>query len=394
MSTLTAPSAEPAVYVPFTAETWRDPYPLYRRLREQDPVHHAPVGAWVLTRFADVFEAARDTTTYSSASGLTFVNEIEELGGQLRTMVMMDPPDHTVHRRAVSPDFTARKVRALELSARSFVQDRLQELIDAGGGDFVAGLARRLPAAVVGDYLGVPQADRERFEDWTVSLVQAGANGHMTDAQEALIDLYGYFSTLIDQRKDEPGPDMLSAAMRNAPQLSALDVLGMAFVMIAGGNDTATGLLAGAAELLTAHPDQRQLLIDDPELIPGAVEEMLRLTSPVQGLCRTVTTDVTLHGKTVPAGDRVLLCYGAANRDPREFGRSAEEFHVTRRIPRMLTFSVGAHYCLGAHAARLEGRVVVEELLRLCPDFTVDSAAGRFAEGAFTRRYDYLPFTP
>src|SRR6185312_13031965 len=165
-------------------------------------------------------------------------------------------------------------------------------------------------------------------------------------------------------------------------------------VMIAGGNDTATGLLAGAAELLTAHPDQRQLLIDDPELIPGAVEEMLRLTSPVQGLCRTVTRDVTLYGETVPAGDRVLLCYGAANRDPREFGRTAEEFDVTRRIPRMLTFSVGAHYCLGAHAARLEGRVVVEELLRMCPDFTVDAASGRFADGAFTRRYDYLPFTP
>jgi hypothetical protein len=394
MSTLTAPTAEPATYVPFTAETWRDPYPLYRQLREQDPVHHAPVGAWVLTRFADVFEAARDTATYSSASGLTFVNEIEELGGQLRTMVMMDPPDHTVHRRSVSPDFTARKVRALESSARSFVQARLGELVDAGGGDFVAGLARRLPAAIVGDYLGVPLADRERFEAWTVSLVQAGASGHMTDAQEALVDLYGYFSTLVDKRKDEPGPDMLSAAMRNAPQLSALDVLGMAFVMIAGGNDTATGLLAGATELLTAYPEQRQRLIDDPELIPGAVEEMLRLTSPVQGLCRTVTKDVTLHGKTVPAGDRVLLCYGAANRDPREFGRSAEEFDVTRRIPRMLTFSVGAHYCLGAHAARLEGRVVVEELLRTCPDFSVDAAAGRFAEGAFTRRYDYLPFSP
>src|SRR4051794_17622864 len=115
MTTLTAPTAEPATYVPFTAETWRDPYPLYRTLREQDPVHRAPVGAWVLTRFADVFEAARDTATYSSASGLTFVNEIEELGGQLRTMVMMDPPDHTVHRRAVSADFTARKVRSLEI---------------------------------------------------------------------------------------------------------------------------------------------------------------------------------------------------------------------------------------------------------------------------------------
>ena len=357
-------------------------------------MHHSPAGIWVLTRFEDVFAAARDTATFSSAQGLTFVNEIEELGGDLRTMVMMDPPDHTVHRRAVSADFTSRKVSDLEDSMRAVVRQRLGDLIDAGGGDFVAGLARRLPAAVVGDYLGVPDEDRERFEDWTHALVQAGASGHMMDAQGALMDLYGYFSALIEQRRSDLGADMLSVAMRSVPDMTTLDLLGMAFVMITGGNDTATGLIAGAAEMLTACPEQRQLLIDRPELIPDAVEEMLRLLSPVQGLCRTVTRDVTVRGTDITAGERVLLCYGAANRDPREFGADADAFDVTRRIPRLLTFSIGAHYCLGAHAARMEGRVVVEELLRMCPDFTVDIAAGRFADGAFTRRYDSLPFQP
>jgi cytochrome P450 family 130 len=162
--------------------------------------------------------------------------------------------------------------------------------------------------------------------------------------------------------------------------------------MIAGGNDTTTGLLAGAAELLAAHPDQRQRLRDDPALIPGAVEELLRLTSPVQGLCRVTTRDVEIRGQRIRAGERVLLCYAAANRDPREFGPDAEELDVGRRIERLLSFSTGAHFCLGAAAARLQGRVVLEELLHAFPDFGVDAERGVFAEGSFTRRYEWLPF--
>jgi hypothetical protein len=150
--------------------------------------------------------------------------------------------------------------------------------------------------------------------------------------------------------------------------------------------------LGGAAELLTANPEQRARLRDDPSLIPNAVEECLRLTSPVQGLCRVTTRDVTIHGVDLPKGTRVLLCYGAANRDPREFGATAEEMDVARPIPRLLTFSSGPHFCLGASAARLQGRVVIEELLARCPEFQADANAGVFADGAFTRRYDTLPF--
>jgi len=164
--------------------------------------------------------------------------------------------------------------------------------------------------------------------------------------------------------------------------------------MVTGGNDTATGLLGGAAELLTANPEQRARLRDDPSTIPNAVEECLRLTSPVQGLCRVTTRNVTVNGVDLPVGTRVLLCYGAANRDPREFGATAEEMDVARPIPRLMTFSSGPHFCLGAAAARLQGRVVIEELLARCPDFQVDADAGVFADGAFTRRYDTLPFAP
>ena len=170
-------------------------------------------------------------------------------------------------------------------------------------------------------------------------------------------------------------------------------MLGFAFTMVAGGNDTTTGLLGVTLQLLTEHRDQRQKLIDDPGLIPDAVEELLRLASPVQGLARTTTREVELRRTTDPRGARVLLLYAAANRDPREFGADAEELDVERAPRRILTFGHGAHHCLGAAAARLAGRVVLEELLATVPDFAVDAAAGTFAEGHYVRRYATLPFS-
>ena len=382
-------------YRPFGRETWRDPFTLYRDLLEHDPVQHVPDGGyWVLSRFADVFRAARDTATFSSAQGLTFQNEIEAIG-LLPNLVMMDPPQHTAYRRLVARGFTPRQVSTIEPTLRRFVRGCVARLVDAGGGDFVSMLARPVPCFVVAQYLGVPAADRERFESWTEALVQAGAGGHEGGATGALAELYEYFTEQVTARRGAPGDDLISDLARLDPDAvggATEDILGYAFVMVAGGNDTATGLLGGAAELLTRHPDQRRRLLEDPSRIPDAVEECLRLTSPVQGLCRVTTRDVEASGVALPAGSRVLLCYGAANRDPREFGPTADEFDVARRIDRLLTFGSGAHFCLGAAAARLQGRVVLEELLRAAPDFAVEPDAGVFADGAFTRRYVSLPY--
>jgi cytochrome P450 family 130 len=388
------PTRTGVAYEPFGRKSWRDPYSLYRRLRDEDPVHRSPGGFWVLTRFQHVFEAARDTATFSSARGLTFRNEREELG-LAPTIVMMDPPDHTRYRRLVSRGFTPRHVMEFEPELRRFVRARIAELRDADTGDFVAGLARPVPSWVVAHYLGVPEEDRHRFDGWTQAIVQANADGHPMGAASALAELYGYFTELIERRRREPGDDLVSVLLRadeDGTGIGVEGILGYAFVMIAGGNDTTTGLLAGTAELLTAYPDQRRRLLGDAALVPKAVEEFLRLTSPVQGLCRVTTCDATIDDTTIAQGDRVLLCYGAANRDPREFGPDAEELDVARGIDRLLSFSSGAHFCLGAAAARLQGRVVVEELLRQCPAFAVDAAAGVFADGAFTRRYQSLPF--
>lgn len=386
-------------FVPCSGPTWRDPFGMYADLREHDPVHHVADGDyWVLSRFADVLAAAQDTTTFSSAQGLTFAyDELERVGlRDAAPMVMLDPPEHTAFRRLVSRGFTPRQVSAIEPEVRAFVVERIERMHTAREVDVVAALFKPLPSMVVAHYLGVPATDRARFDGWTDAIVAANAAGDPLAAPQAIADLFGYFSELIARRRVEPGDDTIShlvAAADGEADVPLLHILGFAFTMIAGGNDTTAGLLGGAAELLTAHPEQRAALRADPGLIPDAIDELLRLTSPVQGLARTVTTDVAIDGTTIPAGRKVMLLYGAANRDAREFGPDAERLDVTRRPRQILTFSFGAHFCLGAAAARLQGRIVLEELLARCPDFAVDAARGTFAPGSFVRRYESLPFT-
>lgn len=388
-------------------ETWRDPFPMYAALREHDPVHHVERGDyWVLTRFADVFRAARDTDTFSSADGLTVAYGDMVAAGidEARPLVMLDPPDHTGFRRLVGRGFTPRRVADIEPAVRAVTAERVDRLVaeTAGGepADLVEVLAKPLPSFVVAHYLGVPDADRARFDGWTEAIVSANATGKVDVTSDAVGELLGYFADLAERRRADPGDDTISQLVHAADRdertggepVPLLRILGFAFTMVAGGNDTATGLIAGSAELLTRHPDQRARLRADPALIPGAVEELLRLISPVQGLARTVTADVELHGRTIPAGRKVLLAYGSANRDPEEFGPDADACDVTRPIAHHLAFGSGAHHCLGAAAARLQGRVVLEELLARCPDFTVDADAGRFAPGHYVRRHESLPF--
>ncbi len=380
--------------------SWRDPFPMYRALRDHDPVHRVEANGqtgsfWFLSRFEDVFTAVRDTDAFSSAHGLTVDPDAPGTQmGDATPIVFMDPPDHTTMRRLVSAGFTPRQVTELEDEIRAFVVEHLERLRMAGSGDIVSGLFKPLPSFVVARYLGVPPEDRTRFDGWTEQIVAAAAQGNI-GATEGIADLLAYFSELIERRRSDPGDDMVSHLVQLGEEdVSLLWVLGFAFTMVTGGNDTATGLLGGSAVLLTEHRDERRRLLEDPGLLPGAVEEFLRLTSPVQGLARTATRDVDVGGTVIPAGDKVLLGYGAANRDEREFGPTAEALDVGRDIARHLTFGYGAHHCLGASAARLQARIALEELLTRCPDFTVDAAAGESATGNHVRRHVTLPFSP
>jgi cytochrome P450 len=387
-----------AQFVPRSAEGWRDPFPMYRALRDHDPVHEVKSDEgdyWVLSRFDDVMEAAIDFATFSSAQGLTFAyGEMEKLGVEA-PIVMMDPPDHTALRKLATKRFTPKQVREVEPLIRDFVVERVERLREMGEGDVVHELFKPLPSLVVAHSLGVPQEDRGQFDRWTDAIVAANATGDVLSAAEAVGELFAYFTALIEKRRAEPGDDMIStlvhAELDGAP-VSPAKLLGMAFTMVTGGNDTTTGLLSVAADLLTRNPDQRAQLRADPSLMKGAVEEFLRLASPVQGLARTVTRDVEIHDRTIPEGRKVMLLYASANQDEREFGPTAAECDITRKIRRHLSFSYGAHHCIGAAIARLQASIALEELLARCPGFTVDGDSGRFASGHFVRRYESLPF--
>ena len=389
------------MYRPATSETWASPWSMYADLRDRDPVHHVDRDHgrdyFVLSRHADVLAAAVDTATYSSAQGLTVeYDELETVGlADNRPLVMLDPPDHTAFRKLVARGFTPRSVASLEPEVRAFVVDRVERLREQGEGDIVEELFKPLPSMVVAHYLGVPDDGRERFDAWTHAIVAASSAGEIAGATAALGEMMAYFTELIDRRRREPGDDTVShlvAAGVGDDDAGLLSILAYVFTVVTGGNDTTTGLLGGAVQLLDVDRDQRRLLADDPGLLKDGVEELLRLTSPVQGLARTTTRDVELHGSTIPAGRRVLLLYGAANRDPRRYGPDADALDVRRAPTQLLTFSQGSPHCLGAAAARLQARVALEELLARCPDFGIDHDGVRWAPGPYVRRPTVVPF--
>ncbi|MEV6059288.1 cytochrome P450 [Nocardia asteroides] len=407
---MSSTTSHAAVFELRSGETWRDPWSMYAALRDHDPVHRViPDGReeedfYVLSRHADVWAAAKDPATFSSAAGLTvdYVDLAAAGFGAVKPFVFMDPPEHTDFRRRVSPGFTPRQVNSVEPAVRRFVVERIEQLRAAGTGDIVEQLFKPLPTMVVAHYLGVPEHDHGKFDAWTENIVGGAVAGAGLAAGDqhaftAVGELAGYFSELIARRRVEPGDDTISHLLASGLGADGdndglIAILGFAFTMITGGNDTTTGNLGGAVQLLTAYPGQRALLVDDPSLIPGAIEEFLRMTSPVQGLARTTTRDVELHGTTIPAGRRVLLLYGSANRDEREFGDTAGELDIRRDPKRILTFSHGHHHCLGAAAARMQARVALEELLARCPDFTVDLDAVRWSQGNYVRWPVAVPF--
>ena len=388
-------------YQPGGGAAWRDPWPGYAWLREHDPVHHVvPSGHperdyYVLSRHADVLAAAVDATTYSSANGLTVeYGELERIGlVDNPPFVMTDPPVHTAFRRLVARGFTPRQVRDLEPGVRAFVVERLERLRSAGGGDLVAELLKPLPSRVVGHYLGVPEEDQAHFDDWSSAIVAANVAGEgaaaVDDAAAATVELMGYFGRLVERRRRDPADDTVSQLV--LADVDLLAILAFVFTMVAGGNDTSTGALGGAVQLLADRPDQRALLAASPAVVPEAVDELLRLTSPVQGLARTTTRDVVLHGTRIPRGRKVLLLYAAGNRDPRRYGPDADELDVLRRPSQILTFGQGHHHCLGAAAARLQITVALQELMARIPDLVVDHDAVTWAPGPYVRRPLSLP---
>jgi len=397
-------TVSPPRYDPFDDTFQRDPYPAYRELRDHDPVHrHTDPPFWALSRFDDIWAAVRDHERYSSAQGLTFYpDEIATLG-LAPTLVMLDPPRHNQLRGLVSKAFTARRVTDLEQLIREFARERIAELerrvVDDEPVDLHRDFSAAIPNFVVAHLLGVPQPDRVRFNPWVSALTCLQDNGFRVDRKTAIdsvAEMFGYFNEMITTRRSDPGDDLISAlivAEAAGERLSNWEILGFCFAMVAGGNDTTGNLISHGVALLDEHHDQRERLVADPSLIPNALLEFLRMESSVQALARTTRHPVTLHGVRIDAGERVLMLYGSANRDEREFGPSADQLDITRRAPRHLAFSSGVHFCIGSHLARLQARVAFEELFARQPTVGVDLAGARRLRSPFTRGWVSLPAT-
>lgn len=399
-------------YDPLDPGFLADPYPTYALLRDEDPVHHHRGTArtpsfWALSRFEDIWHAVREPGTFSSASGMTFFpDEIGQLGLP-PNLVMLDPPVHTRLRALIGRGFTPRQVTRLEDSIRGFARARLAEMAaraEAGEQvDLHRDYSATVPTYVLCELFGVPASDRVRFGPWiqqVTALQDQTLNGGGLESTgaaglTAVTELLGYFSDVIAARRSGGGHDDLIGALVDAEldgeRLTDWDILGFCFVVTAGGSDTTAALISHTATALTEAPNERKLLLDDPTLIGPAMLEVLRLESSVQGLARTTTRDVTLHGVTIPAGEKVMMLYGSGNRDPREFGATADVLDVRRDAQRHLAFSSGPHFCIGSHLARLQARVAVEELLAAHPWIQVDARAGTRHPSAFVRGWQSLP---
>lgn len=393
-------------YDPFDPDFLAEPWAAYAQLRDHDPVHHHPSGPhapafWALSRFEDVWEAVRRPEVFSSAQGLTFhPDEIGQLG-LAPTIVMLDPPRHTQLRSLIGRGFTPRRIAGMEDDVRRFARGLIDELrrrvADGEGFDLHLDYATRIPTYTLATLLGVPAADRDRFDPWVKALTElqdGGFDPGALTAPEAVAEMFDYFGTVISNRRETPADDLIGALVSaevDGERLTDWDILGFCFVMVAGGNDTTGALISHAIGLLDRFPEQRALLLAEPALIGAAVPEFLRLESSVQGLARTTTEDVTLHGVTIPAGEKVMMLYGAANRDEREFGPTVDQLDLRRQPARHLAFSSGPHFCIGSHLARLQTTIALEELLTAFPHIGVDESAGVRHRSAFTRGWASLP---
>jgi cytochrome P450 len=368
---------------PYNAEQRETPYDAWRRLRDEAPVYYNErFGFWALSRFSDVLAASLDTETFSSARGIT----LDSIGDPIPfpIMIMMDPPLHDSFRKVVSRAYTPRRIAALEDRIRELCAEYLDPFVGEGGFDFVRDFGMRLPVMVISTLLGFPEEDHDQLREWSdVSLHrEEGKEGATPEAQAAMNLTITYYMSQIEQRRRQPRDDMISALTEadlvtptgEVRKLDDLEVMGMLALISNAGNETVARMLGWAALVLDEYPDARREMAEDPSLISAGVEELLRYEapSPIQG--RYVTRDIELHGTVLPEGAKLALLTGSAGRDERKYP-NPDTYDIHRSIDRHVTFGYGAHFCLGAALARMEGNVALAEVLRRFPTWEVDRSA-------------------
>ncbi len=386
---------------PFSHEFHADPYPVYRWLRDHAPCYRNEDHGWyALSRYADVHEASQQPLLYSSAEGTT----IEKIDTEslLPMMIFMDPPEHDVHRKLVSRAFTPRAISELEPFVRETAVGLLEPLREKHGGDFVEEFSALLPMNVIMELLDVPAADRDALrQDMDAMLERLEGPPYISHhALEAMGRTTKYWFAFVADKRARPDRGFVSKLIEaeiddgdgNISRLTDQDVVGFCQLIGSAGTETLTKLLANAVVLFQRNPEEWDRIIDDPGVIPGAVDETLRYWAPSQYQGRVLTDDVTAHGVTMPKGSRVLLLTGSANRDEREYV-DADRFDVGRGTHVPLGFGHGLHFCLGAALARLEGRVGLEEFSRMFPDYEIDEAKLRRVHMSNVHGFASVPFT-
>jgi cholest-4-en-3-one 26-monooxygenase len=377
-----------------------DHHEAFATLRREAPVHWNErswgPGFWNITRYEDVLKISVDPNTFISGQGIILDNDGRRTmrennlqnasgGGGVgfmdprgNMMIMMDPPRHTLVRQVVNKGFTHKSVRAMEPHIRALVKKIIDDVIERGECDFVLDISRRLPLEVICEMVGVPEGDWEGMFNLTNRVIgfddpefaRDETNITVEDMQMSM-ELFQYMGELIKARRAEPREDVLSILAQtpvDGEHLNDGEIFLMFLLLIVAGNETTRNATSGGMLALMNNPEQRQRLIDDPSLMPLAVDEIVRYTSPVMHFERVATKDVELRGETIKEGDEVTIWYPSANRDESVFGDTAMDFDVSRRPNEHIAFGKGEHFCLGANLARLELRVMFEELLASIPD--------------------------
>ncbi|WP_409435195.1 cytochrome P450 [Mycobacterium sp. SMC-14] len=396
---MTVTTTDEARYDPYDVDLNSDPYPMFRRLREEAPLYYnAEHDFYALSRFDDVNKALVDHQTFSSARGA--ILELIKANTPIPPGLILfeDPPIHDIHRKLLARMFTPRKISELESKIREYCARCLDPLIGTGRLDFVADLGAQMPMRVIGMLVGIPEADQEVIRDRSNDNMRTEAGKPMTVASEGFDD-GSIFADYLDWRVEHPSDDIMTELLNveftdesGTTRRLTRDELLMYVMLVAGaGNETTTRLIGWTGKVLAEHPDQRRALVANPALVPQAIEELLRYEPPAPHVARYVTRDVEYYGQTVPEGSVMMMLIGAANRDHRRFAPDGDVFDIHREARQHLTFSVGAHYCLGAALARLEGRIALEEILKRFPDWEVDLTKAALSPTSTVRGWESMP---
>jgi cytochrome P450 len=394
-------TTDPGVYYdPYDFEIDSDPYPIWKRLRDEHPLYYNErYDFFALSRYDDVERGLVDWKAGSSARGS--VLELIKSGMEMPpgSIIFEDPPGHDIHRGLLSRVFTPRKMNAIEPKVREFCARSLDPLVAEGRFDFIRDLGAEMPMRTIGMLLGIPEQEQAAIRD----LIDEGLRleqGTMPD-----LDTYDIgqgqassFGEYIDWRAEHPSDDLMTELLQaefedatgTTRRLNREEVLNFVNLVAAAGNETTTRLIGWTGKVLADHPDQRRELANDRALVPNAIEEVLRFEAPSPVQARYVTADVEHYGQVVPAGSAILLLNGSANRDDRKFP-GGDSFDIHRKIDHHLSFGYGLHFCLGAALARLEGRVALDEVLQRFPSWEIDWDNAVQARTSTVRGWERLP---